>query len=573
MTGATPGGLFGGDVAPVSRPVIGTMGQFRIHEIRRGGMGEVLICSVAASDEAPSLALKSFQKRFFFHGASRRAFIREVAIWARLTGESHIVPVMGLYYLDDRPFVLMPRFESTLREILDTQGPSSGLAARAALHIAVGLARAQSRLGHLVHGDLKPENVLTTGVGFLVSDLGLARVIAESGESDELEGTWAYRAPELWDGKPPSVKSDIYAFGTILYEALVGTTPLRGSNRDEWAQSHRTGLACASCGLQDALGSALMNVALPCLAREPQDRPADFVAVVGEIRHALDHADPLEALVLMTDTMKLAELFAQVRVEVSGQVAGTLLELGESRLALEYLEDLPDDTVTSETARRHGDALSLEGRDAEALAWFDRALELDPHGPGIQGRVSRALSLKRLGDCAAAASELESLLGHVEQADLLAVVVNLATVYLEDGRPQEARDLLWRNAHSMPPSAELWGNLGEAYEELGEREEAVRAFRRAVRLAPQRPDHQVRLARSALRCGGIGEADAAVEAAWTQGANDVNWASIACAVFRPGGRDEHSQQIMEQARRDLSEEDRVRFESEVAALVRDGSEQ
>jgi len=160
----------------------------------------------------------------------------------------------------------------------------------------------------------------------------------------------------------------------------------------------------------------------------------------------------------------------------------------------------------------------------------------------------------------------------VPQADLAAVAVNLATVYLEDERPEAARDLLLRNAHSMPPSAELWGNLGEAYAELGQLDEAVRAFRRAVRLAPQRPGHQVRLARGALRCGGIGEAEAAVEAARAQGANDVNWAAAACAVFTLRGRDEHARQIIEQTRRDLSEEDRVRFEAEITALVREGSE-
>jgi len=392
MTGATPGGLFGDDLAPVPMAVIGTVGEFRIHEIRRGGMGEVLICSFAGRDEPPSLALKSFQKRLFFDGARRRAFIQEVTIWARLTGESHIVPVMGLYYLDDRPFVLMPRLESTLREILDTEGPSSGLAARAALHIAVALARAQARLGHLVHGDLKPENVLASGANFLVSDLGLARIIAESRESDELEGTWAYRAPELWDGKPASVKSDIYAFGTMLYEVLVGTTPLHASRRDEWAQSHRAGLLCPHSGSQDALGSALMSVALRCLAREPQDRPADFGAVVREIREALGRADPLEALMLMTDTMKLADLFAQIRVEVSGQVAGTLLELAESRLALEYLEDLPDDAVTAKTARLHGDALSLEGRDAEALGWLTARSSSIPTGLESDSRVKGAIA-------------------------------------------------------------------------------------------------------------------------------------------------------------------------------------
>jgi len=79
--------------------------RYRVLEVRRGGMGEVFICT-PADDEELELALKSFQKRLFFDRSSRDAFVREVAVWTRLTGQPHIMPALGLEYFDDRPFVL-----------------------------------------------------------------------------------------------------------------------------------------------------------------------------------------------------------------------------------------------------------------------------------------------------------------------------------------------------------------------------------------------------------------------------------------------------------------------------------
>src|SRR5262249_16478550 len=77
----------------------------------------------------------------------------------------------------------------------------------------------------IVHRDLKPGNILVTKAGVKLLDFGLARMAAR--DDDEtvtmaVMGTPAYMAPKQWGGKPGDARSDIYAFGCVLYEMLTG---------------------------------------------------------------------------------------------------------------------------------------------------------------------------------------------------------------------------------------------------------------------------------------------------------------------------------------------------------------
>src|SRR5688500_17191129 len=82
-----------------------SLGGYIVHEVKRGGMGEVFICSVAGETEASTLvALKTFQQRFFFDPGIRMAFAREVENWLQLQHEPFIMPAVGIETIDHRPF-------------------------------------------------------------------------------------------------------------------------------------------------------------------------------------------------------------------------------------------------------------------------------------------------------------------------------------------------------------------------------------------------------------------------------------------------------------------------------------
>jgi serine/threonine-protein kinase len=76
----------------------------------------------------------------------------------------------------------------------------------------------------ITHRDLKPANILVTKAGVKLLDFGLARIATSPDETMTMAvmGTPAYMAPEQWEGKPGDARSDIYAFGCVLYEMLTG---------------------------------------------------------------------------------------------------------------------------------------------------------------------------------------------------------------------------------------------------------------------------------------------------------------------------------------------------------------
>jgi Tol biopolymer transport system component len=95
----------------------------------------------------------------------------------------------------------------------------------------------------IVHRDLKPANILVTSTGVKLLDFGLARTTVVVGadsptnpkltQAGEVMGTPGYMAPEQWEGKPGDVRTDIYAFGCVLYEMLTGKPAAQERTRVE----------------------------------------------------------------------------------------------------------------------------------------------------------------------------------------------------------------------------------------------------------------------------------------------------------------------------------------------------
>jgi serine/threonine-protein kinase len=199
-----------------------------------GGMGEVY----RAKDTrlARDVAVKVLPEEFFEGEEKRQRFEREARLLASLT-HPNVAAVYSFEEISGRHLLVMELIEGeTLRAQLAEGTLPMKKILRIAAQVAEGLAKAHG--AGIVHRDLKPENVIVTRDGFAkILDFGLAKVsTTEAGPSGEtaaptlskmtepgtVMGTVAYMSPEQALGRPVDFRSDLFSFGSVLYEMVTG---------------------------------------------------------------------------------------------------------------------------------------------------------------------------------------------------------------------------------------------------------------------------------------------------------------------------------------------------------------
>ncbi len=156
------------------------------------------------------------------------------------------------------------------------------------LQVAEALAAAHQQ--HIVHGDIKPANLLLDQRGVLkVSDFGVAR-LRERGcvpaEAAMPAGTPAYMSPEQLFGEEVDDRSDLYAAGVVLYECLTGAPPFRAPSPIELAAQMLQERPALPATLRPEVPSALSALVMDLLATLPEKRPAtaaELARLLGRI--------------------------------------------------------------------------------------------------------------------------------------------------------------------------------------------------------------------------------------------------------------------------------------------------
>jgi len=163
------------------------------------------------------------QLRFAIDPEMRQLFAEEGALWVQLEKHPFIVRAFLVQNYDGHPFVITEYVRgpdgmgSDLRAWLGHARLTLALAVEMALQIAQGMQHATRKIPGMVHRDLKPANILVDERGrAMVTDFGLSRA-AEAGA-----GTPAYMSPEQWMGGSLDQRTEIYAYGCILYEMFSG---------------------------------------------------------------------------------------------------------------------------------------------------------------------------------------------------------------------------------------------------------------------------------------------------------------------------------------------------------------
>jgi eukaryotic-like serine/threonine-protein kinase len=207
------------------------------------------------------------------------------------------------------PFIAMERIEGRLlasairsggpmplKQLLDT-----------ALQVAEGLAAAHAQ--GIVHRDLKPQNVMVTTEGRIkILDFGLAKPIRQGEQvpsdgtaltetiSVELTrrgmvvGTVAYMSPEQAIGRAVDSRSDVFSFGTMLYEMATGSRPFKGETATATLAQVIEREPPLPSEIRRDLPPELERIILRCLSKDAADRyhdTRDLVVELRELRHQL----------------------------------------------------------------------------------------------------------------------------------------------------------------------------------------------------------------------------------------------------------------------------------------------
>jgi eukaryotic-like serine/threonine-protein kinase len=270
--------------------ILGTTlsGRYRLEaRIGAGGMSTVY----RALDETlqRQVAIKLMNREVATDSDQLERFRREARAVAQLS-HPHVVGVIDAGEDEGRPYIVFEYVEGeTLKERIRRLGrlPISEAVAYA-IEIARALGAAHAR--HIVHRDVKPQNVLIDEEGSAkVTDFGIARTLDEEGLTADgrVLGTTDYVSPEQALGQHVTGQSDLYSLGVVLYEMLTGEVPFKGDNQVAVAMKHVREMLPDVQSKRPEVSAALAAVVDNATAKRQEDRYADDAELIADLEDVL----------------------------------------------------------------------------------------------------------------------------------------------------------------------------------------------------------------------------------------------------------------------------------------------
>ncbi len=199
-----------------------------------------------------------------------------IAKTLKVRPSDHVIPILdaGTDEASGHYFIVMPRAEESLQDRLEREGPMVDAEAMSVLSdVLFGL----QEMGGIVHGDLKPANVLFHENRWKLADLGFARNLDEAPTSlsQRMFISDAYAAPEQWNLDRATRATDVYAFGCLAYAVLTGEPPFPGPRQKDYSAQHLEATP------RDLPASPPVRALIQmCMAKDRASRPSIDTALV-----------------------------------------------------------------------------------------------------------------------------------------------------------------------------------------------------------------------------------------------------------------------------------------------------
>jgi serine/threonine-protein kinase len=263
--------------------------------VQKLGSGQTSHVYLAEHSEFGRVALKLPREELHERPVLRRMFENEVQITVKLS-HPNIVAAFDGFPTGKRAFLALELCAGgTLDQLLLEKGRLVLEQAYELVEgVAAGLAHTHRR--SVLHRDVKPANVfLTEGGVAKLGDYGTGIFQAE--DSKDRVGTAFYMAPEVFEGKPATVRGDIYSLGVLAYEVLAGERPFVGDTYDSLMLAHLSGIPRDLAVLRPDLPRAVVRVVTKAISRDADKRFATVAEFANAFRVATGRPEAVTEVV------------------------------------------------------------------------------------------------------------------------------------------------------------------------------------------------------------------------------------------------------------------------------------
>ena len=288
-----------------------------IEELGQGGM--CVVYRAWHLSRGRMVALKMPKPTLLSDLVGLERFVREAQLNSQLSHPN----IVDIYEIDESagvPFIAMEYVDGvTLLDILKAE-PSLPMTVHLAKQIADALAYAHEQ--GVIHRDLKPSNILVDdGLNVRVADWGMAKAVGDSQgltQTGIIVGTPDYMAPEQLTAEGATAKTDLYAFGLILFEMTSHSRPFQGNNLAERVGSRLSTAAPLLNHVFPDAPPALVSLVSSLLARNPDERPENASHVAPQLAEVERTMRQGVALARQGATVKIARQALEERRDSSG---------------------------------------------------------------------------------------------------------------------------------------------------------------------------------------------------------------------------------------------------------------
>ena len=266
--------------------------------IGAGGMGEVYKAKDTRLER--TVAIKVLPSHLSSNEELRQRFDREAKTVSQLS-HAHICALHDVGHQDGVDYLVMEFLEG---EPLTDRLARGALPVEQLLRYSIEMADALDKAHRqgIVHRDLKPGNIMLTKSGVKLLDFGLAKVMTPAAplsgltalptvagaanltQAGTVLGTFQYMAPEQLEGKEADARSDIFAFGAVVYEMATGRKAFSGASQASLIAAILEHEPPPVSSVQPMTPPALDRVVKKCLAKDPEDRWQNAADLRSELK-------------------------------------------------------------------------------------------------------------------------------------------------------------------------------------------------------------------------------------------------------------------------------------------------